>query len=481
LLLGNGHARSAAALAIEPDADGDSGEAPAPTPAAPPGQAAGQAAMIVGKYRVGRALTETPAERLYQGADPETSTSATFHFYRGVHRAAAVEAWKKAVRAAGRVRHGNIAELQEALVSDKGRPVAVHEALSGVDLGTLLSREQRFDPGLALRLARELCEALAASHAASIVHGALRPTCIFLDGQRKSHSVKLLGFGVTRLYGLTERPLAALVKLPTGILEYLAPEVLRGVTIDPRGDLYGVGALLYEMVTGVPPYAGSREAVERKKQAPPQSPRFFRPDLSPEIESLILRLLAPDASDRPDTAAAVLAAIEPLARAAGPGELPGAGESDEARRRARRQAAFRAIAELAGEVTAGPTLLEAMIAGTAATSAAVALGPAPAVSRPAVPPPLPVRPALSGAAEISGPPPRSELAEASSPAIWTSAVGMPEASPARPTARPALGGMLAHYGQQPDAAPRKRVRILTALVVAAAVAAAVMIKMLTGD
>ena len=111
--------------------------------------------------------------------------------------------------------------------------------------------------------------------------------------------------------------------------------------------MYGAGALLYELVTGVPPYAGSREALERKKQSPPQSPRLFRPDLSPEIEQLLLRLLDPDPAQRPPSIAELSSELATLAEQAGPGDIDVPTPRDEERRRQRREAAFRAIAELA--------------------------------------------------------------------------------------------------------------------------------------
>ena len=329
------------------------------------------------------------------------------------------------------------------MVIDDGRAVAVHAAMSGVDVTTLLAREQRLEPGAALRIAHELAQALTVAHAAGVVHGALRPSCVFLDGS--THAVKLLGFGLGRLYAV-EDPAnrqggqGGSSRLPSGVVEYVAPEVLRGAASDARVDVYGTGALLYELVTGVPPYAGSREALERKKQSPPQSPRLFRPDLSADIETLLLRLLDPDPAKRPPSIAELSSELGALAEQAGPGDIDVPTPRDEERRRQRREAAFRAIAELASEATAGPQLLESMLAGQG--------GPGRSDRRPGRPPPTPMGAGGNLAAAVAAvpggltaPPPLPMGRGLSAPAILTSAM-----APDRPQSGVGTAGAGAGWG-----------------------------------
>ena len=171
--------------------------------------------------------------------------------------------------------------------------------MTGHDLATLLAREPRRAAGAAVRLALQITRALSAAHGAGVVHGWLRPASIFVPAPS---SIKLFGFATVRLYGWDGRGDPSGSRFPPGVIEYLPPEQLRGAPPDPRTDLYGVGALLYELLTGVPAHTGKRELLERKKQSPPQSPRLFRPDLPPEVEQLLVQLLDPDPQRRPGSA-----------------------------------------------------------------------------------------------------------------------------------------------------------------------------------
>jgi eukaryotic-like serine/threonine-protein kinase len=466
-----------------------------------PGEA--EATTLAGRFRLLRLLGESAGEALHAASDQQGDAACTVHLYRLPPPAGGVDAWKKTARAAARVRHARVAELVEVAATDDGRALAVHEALDGLDLGTLLAREQRLEPGAAVGVARQVGEALVALHAGGVVHGALRPGAVFLHGP--AHAVKLLGFGLGRLVGLDEKPEAALAKLPSGMIEYLGPELMRGVTGDARADLYGLGALLYEMVTGVPPYAGSREAVERKKQTPPQSPRLFRPDLSADLEQLILRLLDPEPGKRPASAGEASAALEALAGTLGPSEIAPSSHKDDERRRVRREAAFRAISDLASEATGGPQLLEGQGQGQdqgqgddqprtlSGIGPSSNIGPAARSERRAprrTPPPPPaaalangngaahgalaVAPALATAPlPAFAPPPhpvgRKTGSLPSGPSVITSALSPP--APA-----PALGGaVLARYGVAPAASPggkpRRRVRLYLMLALVAATAA----------
>jgi len=437
------------------------------------------APVLGGRYRTGRQLLEGAVESLYAGHDPEQGPRV-LHVYKAGPPTGALEAWSKAVRSAGKLRHPHLGEVADVVI-DEGRAVAVHAAMSGVDITTMLSREQRLEPGAALRIAHELAQALTVAHAAGVVHGALRPSCVFLDGP--GHAVKLLGFGLGRLYAVEDpaNRQGGTSRLPSGVVEYVAPEVLRGAASDARVDVYGTGALLYELVTGVPPYAGSREALERKKQSPPQSPRLFRPDLSPEIESLLLRLLDPDPAKRPPSIAELSSELAALAEQAGPGDIDVPTPRDEERRRQRREAAFRAIAELSSESTAGPQLLESMLAGQAGGGAARL------ERRPTRPPPLPPGAGANLAAAVAAmpgglvaPPPMPMGRALSAPAILTSALApLPPTPGAAPPPAPMLGGgMLSRYGVHPADAGKRRVRtmVLVALVAIAGVAAVMAVR-----
>jgi serine/threonine protein kinase len=259
---------------------------------------------------------------------------------------------------------------------------------------------------------------------------------------------------------------------------YRAPEQLVGQNPDARADVYAVGALLYEMVTGAPPHAGSPDPVARKRTEPVQSPRMFRPEMPLELERLILSALDRDPAARPPTMAAFLGTLESLTQAResapdGDDEAGAAAPPSPERRRARREAAFRAIGEL---LSAPPldeddnhSLLPSLLGGP----------PVPSDDEDSRPTPL-RGPSLDLVA-ATGPPrvPADAAAPEPAPAAPSSPWEPPApTTPSAPTAAGGFGGaLLARYGAEPGDPGRWRSRIVMLVVggVAAIVTAALLL------
>jgi len=161
---------------------------------------------------------------------------------------------------------------------------------NGRMLADVLSHERRLEGTRACQIAVQICRALAAAHAAGVVHRDLKPENVFLvsrDG--KADFVKVLDFGIARSAGRSRltNPGVAM-----GTPEYMAPEQARGGPVDKRSDIYSVGALLYEMVTGAPPQIRDGELVP---------PRALRKELPVEIDRTIMQALEPDLERRYQT------------------------------------------------------------------------------------------------------------------------------------------------------------------------------------
>jgi eukaryotic-like serine/threonine-protein kinase len=323
--------------------------APAPVPgtverSASTGADAGSAPIFARRYRLAGLLLENQVESLYAATDLRSRATVALYILRALPEPGGIPAWQEAVRAVGGVRHPHVAAVHDVGATEEGRPFVAYEVMPGTDLGTLLAREPRRSVSAALRIALQVTRALSAAHAAGVAHGWLRPSAVFVPGA--AHTLKVFGFASARLYGWDDRSEGA-SRFPPGVVEYLAPEQLRGAPPDPRSDLYAVGAMLYEFLTGVPAHTGKREVLERKKQLPPQSPRLFRPELPPEMEQLLFRLLDPEPQRRPGSAEELEQILAALIRnfVGQEGESPS--QSDDQRRRLRREAAFRVIGELA--------------------------------------------------------------------------------------------------------------------------------------
>ncbi len=196
-------------------------------------------------------------------------------------------------------------------IAAEGWPFLAMEWLAGENLAERLQRGPLSIPEC-LTLSERVASALALAHQRNIIHRDIKPSNLFLrDGQIANLS--LIDFGIARrIFGA--RPLTrtgALVGTPA----YMAPEQARGERqLGPGADVFALGCVLYECLTGQPPFQGQRaiELLARLLHDAPSPPRPLRRDVPPELEALVLSMLAKDPAERPKDAAAVLAATAVL-------------------------------------------------------------------------------------------------------------------------------------------------------------------------
>jgi serine/threonine-protein kinase len=193
----------------------------------------------------------------------------------------------------------------------------VMELLDGPSLSTLLSREGRLSEARALAIGRDLARGLAHAHRRGIVHRDLKPDNVLLvDDEEDGNTAKLLDFGLAHVRTDSRLTRAGQV---FGTPHYMAPEQFIGASVDARTDLYAMGAILFEMVTGGPPFdantvAGLQQA-HFNAPPPPIRERLPPGEVSPAFEALVARLLAKAPDDRLPSARAVLDAIRSIAAA----------------------------------------------------------------------------------------------------------------------------------------------------------------------
>ncbi|MBK7858613.1 MAG: serine/threonine protein kinase [Archangiaceae bacterium] len=150
-----------------------------------------------------------------------------------------------------KLQHPHLVQLKEAGCRQDGRLFAVSESLSGVHLGSL----GVLQPEQAIEFLIPLCEALSYLHGRGVMHGHLKPSHVFLSGPIESPVPKLLDMGLL-LFRSTKsvKTSSKLVLVPP---EYLSPERICGQRVSPRSDVYGLGVLAFEMLTGRPPFKGA--------------------------------------------------------------------------------------------------------------------------------------------------------------------------------------------------------------------------------
>ncbi|WP_244225093.1 serine/threonine-protein kinase, partial [Corallococcus sicarius] len=212
-------------------------------------------------------------------------------------------------RAVNAIRHRGIIDIFGFGQLPDGRQYIVMEYLDGQPLDAILSEKGRLPVMEALALLEEVLAALGAAHGAGVVHRDLKPSNIFLVRQPDgSRYVKLLDFGLAkRGEGPTGRTAQTRTDMVVGTPEYMAPEQARGQSVGPMTDLYAMGVVTFEMVTGRLPFIGSSpvDLLMKHVEARPPRPSEFVSDLPPAVDAFILQMLTKDPETRPNSADAL--------------------------------------------------------------------------------------------------------------------------------------------------------------------------------
>ena len=206
-------------------------------------------------------------------------------------------------RATSAIAHPGIVQVFDCEVDATGRPYIVMEFLDGETLAAVLARRGALPGLMAARLARGMAEALEAAHAKGIVHRDLKPENIFVQSQPPD-SVKLVDFGIAKLAGdfragqVHQTRTGAMMGTPL----YMSPEQCRdSANIDSRTDLYSLGCVLFEMLTGHPPFTHATLGdlvVAHMTEAPPDV-RAVNPAVPPALAALTAELLRKNPAERP--------------------------------------------------------------------------------------------------------------------------------------------------------------------------------------
>jgi predicted Ser/Thr protein kinase len=216
------------------------------------------------------------------------------------------------------LRHPGIVKVHECGRLDDGRPFIAMELLAGESLEDHLGRAGTLTPAQALDILDPLADALEAVHAAGIVHRDIKPPNVFLAEGRPEARVVLLDFGIAKLLA-AEGPSLTTSRAAIGTIPFMAPEQIQGGDIGVRADVYALGALVYNMLTGKAPFGTQVSVVLRQihLHGQPQPPSQ-RAAVDPALDAPILAALARDPARRPATArafaAALRAALPPAAR-----------------------------------------------------------------------------------------------------------------------------------------------------------------------
>jgi eukaryotic-like serine/threonine-protein kinase len=223
-------------------------------------------------------------------------------------------------RAAARVRSDHVARVLDVGMLDSGSPFIVMEYLEGENLADLLDRQGALGLEEAASFMMQCCLALAEVHVAGMIHRDLKPGNIFIARQLDgSATVKIVDFGISKHIGDGRERGAVTSPQVLGSPFYMSPEQMRADSVDERSDIWGLGAILFEMLTGRPPFLGDTlpevySAV--LNHAPPQVDSL-RPGVPAELDDVVQRCLEKDPARRYQNVAELAGALAPFAGAMG--------------------------------------------------------------------------------------------------------------------------------------------------------------------
>jgi hypothetical protein len=296
--------QAAAERGLGLDAQHDS---PQPTPL--PAAAATPSSFASGRYTVKKFLGEGGKKKVYLAHDTLLDRDVAFALIKteGLDDVGRDRVAREA-KAMGRLgAHPHIVSVYD-LGEEHGQPYMVTELMGGGDVEGLIEKASEHRPPLerTLKIGIQVCRGLEFAHTHGIVHRDLKPGNVWLTADG---TAKLGDFGLAVALDKSRLTQAGMM---VGTVAYMPPEQAMGGEVTPRSDLYSLGAMLYEMVTGRPPFVGHESVaiITQHLNAQPVAPSWHSSDVPNALETLILRLLEKDLTKRPASAAEVREALE---------------------------------------------------------------------------------------------------------------------------------------------------------------------------
>ena len=281
-------------------------------------------AVVDGRYRLERVIGEGGTGIVLAATDVEARRPVAIKFLRAALVSDELKArFEREAAAIARIQSEHVVLVLDAGALDDGLPFMVMELLEGRDLARVLADDGPMSVGDAVTCMLQVCDALTVAHRRGIVHRDLKPANLFL-ARREGGAlhVKVLDFGISKIL---DKKVVEQLRWPhdvtsahtvLGSPRYMAPEQLRDSTdVDARADLWSVGAVLYQLVTGKRAFEGPTGLAESVSvlARPPRNMREHAPGVPPELEAVVMRCLCKEREGRYATAADLAEALRPLA------------------------------------------------------------------------------------------------------------------------------------------------------------------------
>jgi serine/threonine protein kinase len=267
-------------------------------------------ALFAGRYTMIEELGTGGMGQVYRVLDKKLNEEVALKVIRPEVAAdrAAIARFKSELKLARQVVHKNVARMFD-LNEEGGAPYITMEYVKGEDLKRLIRKVGRLAPGQAIPIACQVCDGLAEAHRLDIVHRDLKPQNVMID---EAGQAKIMDFGLAM--PLEKAMAADRPGSRGGTPAYVSPEQIRGAPTDGRSDLYSLGVLMYEMLTGRTPFKGDsvQAILDKHLHEDPGPPRSLNPGISAELNDVVMKCLEKEPANRYQSAAEVQAALECL-------------------------------------------------------------------------------------------------------------------------------------------------------------------------
>ena len=269
--------------------------------------------LFDGRYRIVRKLGSGGMADVYLAEDEELGRRIAIKILNDRHAndESFVERFRREAKNAAGLSHPNIVSIYDRGEAEGTYYIAM-EYLDGRSLKELVVARGPLPISDAIDATRQVLAALRFAHRKGVVHRDIKPHNVMADADGR---LKVTDFGIARA-GVSQMTEAGSI---IGTAQYLSPEQARGAAVDQRSDLYSVGVVLYEMLTGTTPFSGDTpvEIAMKHLSDAPRPPSVERPDIPPDLDMIVLRALAKSPDDRFQTAEEMDAELERVARGAG--------------------------------------------------------------------------------------------------------------------------------------------------------------------
>jgi serine/threonine-protein kinase len=263
--------------------------------------------LFAGRYQIIEELGHGGMGRIYRALDKKLNEEVALKLVRPEIAAdrSTLERFHNELKLARKISHPHVGRMYE-LMEEAGTHFITMEYVPGQDLRGLIRQTRQLTVATAIYIGKEICEGLAEAHKQGVIHRDLKPSNIIID---RAGGARIMDFGIARSLAVKSRTGAGVM---IGTPEYMSPEQVEGKEVDQRSDIYSLGVILYEMLTGRVPFEGDTPFTVgmKHKGETPKNPKALNPNIPDDLSGIILKCLEKDKSSRYQSAGDVRADLE---------------------------------------------------------------------------------------------------------------------------------------------------------------------------